>query len=458
MLAILLANLTFTSCDTTSNGVDTTSDTDCAITAVTLGTLLRTIHTTSTAGTDSTYNINVTGSDFAMYIDQLNNRIYNADSLPINTQVDKVVFSTLTGTSSLAIQSIYNGNDTLFVKTDSTDFRTPRTVKVWSADGTMSRDYTFEVNVHKEEADSFVWKLMAEGTGSLIADFVESRAVAKGETLYVFGKTADGSIRLATAPTATGTFDNTLTPTTSNGASIDVQSVLLCGGTFYALAGGNLVSSTDGQEWTAASSAQSFAALAGCSADSIYAATSGKEIMASADGENWTATTVDTEGSFLTGSYAATCCASHTDENISTIVYVGYADSNVEVWKHDIDKRGDYAFPWVYLPQTEELHGYGCPQLAQPSLVTYDESAVLVGLTADGKVSPLYRSWDYGRTWDAEEYYIPSITGATSISATVDTKQFLWIVCGGTGQVWRGRINRLAWNDEPTSYLKAARR
>lgn len=454
---MLLASLTISACDTTSD-VNTTTNTDCAITAVTLGTLRRTIHTTSSAGTDSTYSINVTGSSFPMYIDQLNNRIYNADSLPINTQVEKVVFSTLTGTSSLALKSLYSDNDTLFVSTDSTDFRTPRTVKVWSADGSMSRTYSFEVNVHKEEADSFVWKRMAEGTGSLIADFTRSRAIAKGETLYVFGTTSDGRVQLATASTTNGQFDNLVTPTTSTGALIDVQSIQLFNDKFYALGEGSILSSANGQEWNAAVSSFPLVALVGVTSDSIYAVTSGKEIYATADGENWTATSIDSEGSLLADNYASTTCTSHTDENISTIVYVGYADSNVEVWKHDIDKGGDYTFPWIYLPQTEELHGYGCPQLKQPSLVTYDESAVLIGLSNDGTVSPLYRSWDYGRTWDAEEYYLPTITGATSISATVDNNQYLWIVCGGTGQVWRGRINRLAWNDEPTSFLKAARR
>ena len=28
---------------------------------------------------------------------------------------------------------------------------------------------------------------------------------------------------------------------------------------------------------------------------------------------------------------------------------------------------------------------------------------------------------------------------------TVDENQYLWIVCGGSGQVWRGRLSQLGW-------------
>lgn len=82
-LLALAACLSLAACDTSSSTSDSETSSDCAITGVTLGTLLRTINTVSpNTGADTTYTVNVTGSLYPMYIDQLNNRIYNVDSSP----------------------------------------------------------------------------------------------------------------------------------------------------------------------------------------------------------------------------------------------------------------------------------------------------------------------------------------------------------------------------------------
>ena len=66
---------------------------DTAITSFSLGTMKRSVHTTSSTGADSVYKVNVAGSDYKFSIDQLNHRIFNVDSLPIGTDVSKVLCS-----------------------------------------------------------------------------------------------------------------------------------------------------------------------------------------------------------------------------------------------------------------------------------------------------------------------------------------------------------------------------
>ena len=44
-------------------------------------------------------------------------------------------------------------------------------------------------------------------------------------------------------------------------------------------------------------------------------------------------------------------------------------------------------------------------------------------------------------------------TGAAAAMA-VDNKGFIWIICGGTGEVWRGRLNRMGWADQKTSFTE----
>ena len=86
LVAIILASLTMTACDPSSDAEYIPSR-DCLITSVTMGTLKRTLHTKGSQGQDSTYTVSVNGALYPIYIDQVENRIYNADSLPVGTNV-----------------------------------------------------------------------------------------------------------------------------------------------------------------------------------------------------------------------------------------------------------------------------------------------------------------------------------------------------------------------------------
>lgn len=464
LLAVLLLSLTTQSCDTSSDYPTNDTSKDCAVTAVTLGTLLRTVNTKSaTTGNDTTYTVNVNGALYPMYIDQVNNRIYNADSLPMHTNTDRVVFDTFTASGTVSIQSLTTGKDTLLVKTDSTDFRQMRLVKVYSADGSMQRTYQMEVNVHQEEADSFNWTCMAADAAQPVARLTDCRLVSEGQTLYLFGRQADGTTVRCTASTADGRFAAPTPSTTHDGSALAVRSIQRFGGAFWALAGEHLVSSVEGTgTWEAVNDNVALRSLVGCSADSLYALSTEGRFICSADGVNWTEQAMDDAASLPAAHTAAAYAPSHTDTDISTLLWAGHdANGAMSVWKHDIDRHGTapHTFPWINLPQTEELHTYGCPQLSQPSLLPYDGGVVLIGMKADGTLSPIYHSADIGRTWKSGTFTLPtSLQQPTGVAATVDDAHHIWIVCEGTGEVWRGRLNRLAWADEGKVILKARRK
>lgn len=457
-LLALAACLSLAACDTSSSTSDSETSSDCAITGVTLGTLLRTINTVSpNTGADTTYTVNVTGSLYPMYIDQLNNRIYNVDSLPVGTQVDKVVFSTLKSSGTLAIQSLSTGTDTLFSATDSTDFRKMRVVRVYSSDGQLSRLYDMEVNVHREEGDSLVWTQTAAASASDLAAFTKSRLLSVGATLYAFGEKANGTVSLALGSSESGQFSAGTDLALVDGAALNVRSVQYLGTTFYALAGNSLVRSADGSTWEKVGS-ESLVALAGVSADSLYALTAEGRMVATADGTTWNTQQADTDGEWPLADYASALCPTHTNKSISSLIFGGYSGQQQAcVWKHDIDAQGTYAFAWNYLPQTEELNDVAFPTVADPSLISYDDGLVLVARTTEGKAA-IYRSSDIGRTWVGGEYTAPAIASAISLSATVDANHYIWIICGGTGEVWRGRINRLAWKEDNKLIFKSQRR
>ena len=33
---------------------------------------------------------------------------------------------------------------------------------------------------------------------------------------------------------------------------------------------------------------------------------------------------------------------------------------------------------------------------------------------------------------------------------------FVWLFCGGSGQIWRGRLNRMGWTENQTSFTRTA--
>lgn len=458
-LAIIFAGIVagslLTACDTT-NEYEVNISKDCLISAVTLGSIPRTLHTLSSTGEDSTYTVSVTGSYYPMYIDQLTNQIYNPDSLPKGTQQDKIVFSTFnTSGSVIAIRSLSSGNDTTFVRTDSTDFTTPRTITAYSADLSMSRSYEVKVNVHQEEGDSMNWNKMAEGNVS-VAAWQKSRTLAVGTEMYLFGLRSDGQAELlCTSSEAPAFTESPITISTSTGQNLDIRSIHYFKGTFIALAGGQIVTSTDGTEAFAPIGATlEFESIAAQSTDSLYAIADGV-LYASADTRQWTRCAIDTEGQLPTADAASCIIPSRTNDTYESIVMTGTNAGEATVWKRDVDLRDEHTFPWVFLPQTEELGEYKCPALAHTTLLLYDDSSLLIGMEADGTPADFYLSGDNGRTWKSDEIKAPSLTGATALSAAVDESQHIWVVCSGTGDIWRGRLNRLGWEVNQTVFNRS---
>lgn len=452
LLVTLVTSIAFAGCDS-STETDYEVSSDCLVSAVTLGTLNRTMHTTSSTGADSTYTVSVTGSLYPVYIDQINNHIYNADSLPVGTDVTKVVFSTFTASGRGTMKNMTTGADSTFTASDSTDFSRPRVLTVYSADARWSREYTVDIRVHREEADTFAWQKIAGDPTNAVANLTESRALSVERTLYVFGTTGDGQVKLVQTTNEDPDFGTAKDVTTDTGGAIDVRSVQLFKGTFYAVAGNRLVKAAtdDATHWTTVNGAPAFGTLTGVSSDSIYAMDGGG-MYASVDGAIWAMSTVDTENALPVSGITSAVLPSRTDDTFESVVMVGLKDGKANVWKRDIDRKGDYNYPWMYLPQTEELGDYACPVLNHTALIAYDEAVVLTGIATGNEVSPFYVSRDYGRTWKPGDMKHPLMQHATSLAVTVDTSHYVWIFCGGTGEVYKGRINRLGWQNEPTRF------
>ncbi len=89
---------------------------------------------------------------------------------------------------------------------------------------------------------------------------------------------------------------------------------------------------------------------------------------------------------------------------------------------------------------------YLLPVYKHLTVVRYDNAALAMGLTASNEAAQMLLSRDGGITWmsDAAFSYPKDVRLGNTFAATVDNKQFVWIISGS--KVWRGRLNRVAWD------------
>ena len=437
----LLAALTFvvtfvmTSCGTGDDyTVITVSPSTCVVTSVELGKIPCIVQTKTAEGEDSIYVASITGSNYPMSIDHFSGRVFNVDSLPYGCDAAKVTFATLGCSGSLAINSVSQQDvDTFFVATDSTDFRQPRKVTVYAPNGIAKRTYWFEVRVHQEEGDAFVWQKVATDAEALAGVTLKS-AFANEGALFVYGEEKGQPVVLTALATAPAEWTKTLTDKV-------VTSPTVYDGKFFALADGALQESLDGMSWSAATTTLSqplMTLVAGSTA--LYGVTA-DGFVSSQNGTDWALQNADEMAYLPTENCSATCLPSITDPTFEDILMVGSRNGNPVVWKLNVDKMGMYEYTWNYYP---EMAGnpVPCPELSQRNVFAYDGATLLLGAQTDG-TSVVRLSRDNGRTWGAKE--LPQLDAVNGpFVAAVDAKHFIWVVTQ-SGQVLKGRINRLGW-------------
>ena len=182
--------------------------------------------------------------------------IFNADSLPKWTAIDKLVpVITYPSTVEKAVINMTGGStrtgsvDYTENPTDSIDFSGNVTLTL-TADN-LERTYTIRVNVHKMVADSLMWdKVAVAPLPSRLANPKEQRTVAFGKKVFTLLRESDNSLTLSSCESpADKTWQR-------NALSLpftpDIRSLNASDNALYILSdAGELYSSTDGAAWTA---------------------------------------------------------------------------------------------------------------------------------------------------------------------------------------------------------------
>ena len=445
---------------------DRTTYYDSAITTFKIGKLNKYVTTTDSTGKPKVNKTTIDGSKYSFYIDQANRVIYNPDSLPPGLDIKRVVATCTTKNGGVVtIKSMKSDSIFSFSSKDSIDFSEPRTLIVYNQNGSVNRTYTVKVNMHKQTADQFDWTATKE-QNTQIAALSDMKLIAFQGKMILAGKQGgEGKLYMTTEQSMTGweelTTNIPLSPTASTNLVATADKL-------YLLNNDKLYTSSNGTDWEEVAT-PTISKLIGASATKLYGLTAANAILCSADGSSWKNETMDGNIAFMpTQNITMISQPTKVNEDINYLVLVGNraesftTDSTACVWGKVEDNGANAATePWSYYPIWNDNY-YKAPRLANLQIAGYGSSIIAFGGDGLGAhkgkaFSAFYVSNDKGITWKKDKgMKLPDTFSCdkTRFAMAVDSQNFIWIVCGGSGKVWKGRHAGKGWTSEPKTFEK----
>lgn len=447
-IALITATLSLSSCLSSDDDLNVEYTHDTAITAFSLGTLDQ-WGKTKDGTKDSLYKAVVAGANYKFYIDQATRQIYNVDSLPCGVR-DTAILATISSKNSSPILLMdINKTDSItgyYSSSDSINFSKPRFIRVYSSDYSAYAQYKVTVNVHQELPYEFKWHKLAQNNSQLAA-FSDLKAVACGDYIYVFGKTAEGTKVLKFAINDGNAWSSIMMNVSLS--SDAYQSAVALDDKLYIADGGNVYASADAATWTVVSEKADIKQLIGASSKYLYAYTAtAAGISVSKDkGVSWKQEKLDTEADSLpTQNISMNVAGVLSAKNVENVMLMGTRnkalnDTNATTWLRTVDYDDNAeAGQWNYL-EIEKNQSGKMPWLDQ--VITCAADTGFVALGSNGK---WYKSQNAGLTWTQDKKVaLPGEFGTAGRFAFCRDKQhYYWII--RNGYVWRGRFNIDGWS------------
>ena len=447
---MLSAILLLTSC--LSDDDDNTYPSDAAIIGFSLGNLNRQMTTKAKNGSDSTYIATISGNDYKFYIDQLNYQIYNPDSLPYGTNVKRVL-CTITSKNSgmLTIKSLTSDTLNIYNSKDSIDFSQPRIVKAYSLDGKNEVSYTVNVNVHKEMPDTFIWH--STEPAEVFTQATAMKAFHLNGRIFVF---ASYEFEGAIYSCEESNDPDWQLEMWDLGFAIpqDIhENVAANDDKIYVNVAGGIYYTTDGTHWDQCGE-MCPGKLVGATNHSLYAMVEGGIARSDDEGLNWETEQLDTDPIMLpTDDVSFVRIPSRVNESVDNIVILGNRsnyffpdDINAFVW-NKVDDEDDKDLPWMYVSREDQLKN-SLPRLSALSATVYNGSILAaggpgIGACDNAGFEQFYQSFEGGIFWlNSKTLKLPiDLECCNAFAMTVDSHNNIWLICGGTGIVWRGRMS-----------------
>ncbi len=451
----------FASC-LNDNDRDITYYDDTAITAFTLGKLsLRVDSTTKDGKKDSVYYRKLDAKNYVFYIDQINKRVYNLDSLPYGVNQKKIVGTFSTRNAGVVTLKSLTSDSTAYYKNgqDSVDFTSERTFVVYSNSQKYSQKYTIGVRVHKQKPNDFKWNNLA--TVSTFASLQGLRVANAGSMVLVFGSTGSATVVYGSS-IADGKSWAKLAPSFSPDANAWKNAVSF-NGTAYVLSGGRLWKSDDATSWTDLGvAASAMSRLLGASNAGLHLlGTDGQLYLAKAGTTQIASQALAASSGYLPQQDFNMVVWNHSaSDKTEQVVLLGNrteaghaGDSAPVVWGKVFEYgQASSTQKWAYYNSLEAEPRL--PRMSNLQVVAHGPVLLAVGgagMGASSSVQALkdvYVSADGGLSWRTNRIYtMPTdiAKNTTHFAMGTDKDNHIWLVCAGTGKVWRVRKNSVGW-------------
>ena len=415
-----------------------------SITAFSFDSIVTYYPSVTDAGKDTTLSKYVVGSKYPFIIDQIRGEIYNADSLPKGTDVSKVVVNITSEGYYVFIEA--GENDSIWVDSDSLDFTNPIQFKVLSEMNTFGQIYTAKINVHQQDPEVMTWTKIT----SLDTDIKAQKAVYANENIFVF---TEGETQVAVTSSTDGKEWTSL-QTIDIPSKADYTTATEWAGKIYMLADKTLYASENGINWAKVETEQTFSALVASCKNKMIGIDTDSHYIESADAINWEQYQ-SMPADFPQTPFTSATYALSTNAGMERIVLMGNnpveEDTTNVIWGQ-IDNEHEWA------AMTYENNKELCPKFENPTIIRYNDKLYAFGGPAkDGTeikaFQQFYSSKDNGISWEAvtENLLFPEDFASLyeqaegNYSCIVDKNNFVWIIWSNTGEVWRGRINKLGF-------------
>ena len=449
LFIMVVTLLIMSSCLGTSEDKTTYYD-DTAITAFSLGTLNITRQTKTKDGLrDSTVKSTYKANSYHFNIDQVNRLIYNADSLPYGTDAAHVlatITSKNSGTIVFMLKNVSGKDSIVYYKAkDSINFTHPVKMRVYNMRASAYREYTVKVNIHQESGDEFKWGVTSVYDLELAS---QSKFINNNGTMYLFA----GNVGSTVGYKYNGSQWQILTFNISLN-TVAVANLITQNGVMYTLQNGNIISSTDGENWNNVASSASLNRLIGASPKSIYALTNNGISISKDHGITWTKDSLDDDVSKLPDTDINFICQpSQNNSSTYNIILIGNKNNKTVVWSKDEENSSNAnAQPWAFYTE-DEYNRLKLPFLSSLQVIAYDGGLLATG----GNLSTFYYSPDNGLTWKADSSYPcpEGFSGNASAAMGCNNNHVIFLTKTGSAQIYTARRARLGWETSQKVFTK----
>lgn len=407
------------------------------------------------------------GVDYKFEIDQLNNLIYNPDSMPVDadTLIDSIMVDELyvmlgvMSDDTTFATDVYHNLLPAMNATGSNGVK----LEVYAPDGLTRRTYTLQIRVHRMDPDSLTWVHM-DTVAPVFTETVNpgaQKAVVFNGNLCLY----TSSTELYQTSATPGQYGWSRSEVTGLPGEADITSLISFAGRLYMLSEGDVYVSEDGMAWRKSEglSGNVLALVAALPVDEVADREETlvgirlndafeREFCTSVDGQAWVSGSAVPDGFPTRNIYSAHYTTGYgVGQTMVMGMPRGVEDKSVPWFTND-------GLSWASLET--DVEGVSCPGMDNPVLMHYADRFYAFGGTLTG----IYESVA-GIAWQQVErkFLLPSaFAGKRSYTVVVDPtpnyvetvadkRDFIWVIFGGNGtpnEVWRGRLNRLGFERE----------